>query len=197
MTTVSMRSAAIAFGASVLAACGGEAAPDHSLLSSLGTPGDADAAGVFYSPSGEEIGHIAASQGPRGIVLRVDLKGLDEGWHAVHLHETGDCSDGADGFQASGGHVNPDGNDHGLLNPAGAERADFPNIYAGADGRATAELYADGVALSPSDAGAGESLYPLLDDDGFAVIVHENADDHQTQPIGGAAARVACASLSN
>jgi len=33
----------------------------------------------------------------------------------------------------------------------------------------------------------------LLDEDGTALIIHENRDDHLTQPIGGAGARVACA----
>jgi Cu-Zn family superoxide dismutase len=33
---------------------------------------------------------------------------------------------------------------------------------------------------------------PLLDEDGSAFIIHENADDHMTQPIGGAAGRIAC-----
>ena len=32
----------------------------------------------------------------------------------------------------------------------------------------------------------------LLDGDGSAVIIHENSDDHLTQPIGGAGGRIAC-----
>jgi superoxide dismutase, Cu-Zn family len=37
---------------------------------------------------------------------------------------------------------------------------------------------------------------PLMDADGAALIVHAFADDHQTQPIGGAGERVACAALT-
>ena len=33
---------------------------------------------------------------------------------------------------------------------------------------------------------------PLLDEDGSAVIIHENPDAHLTQPIGGAGGRIAC-----
>ena len=33
----------------------------------------------------------------------------------------------------------------------------------------------------------------LMDADGSALIVHANADDGLTQPIGGAGERVACA----
>ncbi|HBJ40113.1 MAG TPA: hypothetical protein DDZ20_04910 [Hyphomonas sp.] len=31
-----------------------------------------------------------------------------------------------------------------------------------------------------------------MDEDGSALIIHEAEDDHMTQPIGGAGARVAC-----
>jgi Cu-Zn family superoxide dismutase len=33
----------------------------------------------------------------------------------------------------------------------------------------------------------------LRDADGSALIVHANQDDHVSQPIGGAGARIACA----
>ena len=39
---------------------------------------------------------------------------------------------------------------------------------------------------------AGGAQPALLDEDGSAVIIHENPDDHITQPIGGAGGRVAC-----
>ena len=32
----------------------------------------------------------------------------------------------------------------------------------------------------------------LLDSDGSTVVIHENPDDHVTQPIGGAGGRVVC-----
>ena len=32
----------------------------------------------------------------------------------------------------------------------------------------------------------------LLDEDGSAVIIHENPDDHMAQPIGGAGGRIGC-----
>ena len=32
----------------------------------------------------------------------------------------------------------------------------------------------------------------LLDDDGSSVVIHENPDDHVTQPIGGSGGRIAC-----
>ena len=63
--------------------------------------------------------------------MRITLSGLSEGWHGIHLHQIGDCSDGAAGFKASGGHIDPQDKEHGLLNPNGPEAADIPNIHAG------------------------------------------------------------------
>ena len=78
-----------------------------------------------------------------------------------------------------------DDKQHGLLNPDGPDNGDLPNIYAAADGTVQAELFTTR---------AGPDL--LMDDDGSAIVVHENRDDHITQPIGGAGGRVACGVLS-
>lgn len=168
------------------------------MLSELAPAGWADAAAAFNDVAGKTVGHVVLTNAPGGVLMRVDLEGLAEGWHAIHFHNVGDCSDGAEGFLASEGHINPDGHAHGLLNAEGPERADLPNLYAGPDGRATAEFFRVGIALLPSEEGAASTgPFPLLDDDGFAIIVHANPDDHQTQPIGGAAARIACAAFSS
>lgn len=183
----------------LLTACGKPASEGAAepLLEPLAPAGWADAAADFIGADGEPTGHVVLTNGPRaGVLIRVDLEGLPQGWHGIHLHQVGDCSDHAEGFVASGGHVDPEDREHGLLNPNGPERADLPNVYAGADGRATAEIYNDMVALYPSEAAAAEAgPYPLFDEDGFAVVVHTGPDDHQTQPIGGAGARIACAAV--
>ncbi len=183
-----------------LAACGNsEMSPSETagLIEPLAPAGWVDAAARFEGHDGSDKGYIVFKNAPgAGVMIRVDLKDLAPGWHGIHLHQIADCSDGADGFNASGGHIDPDENQHGLLHPDGFERADLPNIFAGEDGRATAEIYNDKVALYPSEAAAAEAgPYPLMDSDGFAVIVHESADDHVTQPIGGAGGRVACAAI--
>ena len=74
----------------------------------------------------------------------------------------------------------PDG--HGLLNPAGPEAGDIPNIWAAADGSAGYEAFTTLITGAE-----------LADEDGTAMIIHANRDDHLTQPIGGAGPRVACA----
>jgi superoxide dismutase, Cu-Zn family len=138
---------------------------------------------------GEKIGSINVKQGPHGVVLRVmlDAGALTPGWHGVHIHEVGDCSD-HEKFMHSKGHVNPGGVEHGFLNPKGPHPSDLPNIFAFSDGSSQAEMLVPGVSLS------GGKIN-LLDGDGTAVVFHAEPDDHMTQPIGGAGARVGCAAL--
>jgi len=126
-------------------------------------------------------GSVTATPAPKGVLLHVEASGLTPGWHAIHLHEKGDCSDAA--FKAAGGHTHGAAPVvHGLLNPAATDTGDLPNIYAAADGSAKAELFTTMVMM------AG-----LKDADGSAVVIHANKDDYTTQPIGGAGDRVGCA----
>jgi Cu-Zn family superoxide dismutase len=137
--------------------------------------------------SGVVIGHVKMTDAPNGVLLRIDAGGLPPGWHGIHFHEKGDCSDAA--FKMSGGHVHTmTPSVHGLLNPQATDQGDLPNIFAGADGSAAAEIFAPMVALH-----AGTPRANLLDADGSAVVIHAAADDYMTQPIGGAGARIACA----
>ncbi|MBY0422517.1 MAG: superoxide dismutase family protein [Parvularculaceae bacterium] len=162
----------------------------------LAPAGWAEASGPFVDAKGATVGEAAFRSSADGIMVRVTVTGLSPGWHAIHFHQVGDCSDRAAGFKLSGGHVNAAGVEHGLMNPKGSETGDLPNIYAGADGRATAELFRAAVVLKPSEeAAAALGPNPLLDTDGFAVVVHAAADDHLTQPIGGAGAWGACAAI--
>lgn len=143
----------------------------------------------FIDNAGEPIGSATLTQGPHGVLVRIELDGLPPGPKAIHLHRTGTCHDHSAGFAASGGHVNPDGVPHGLLNPDGPGDGDFPNFYVHDNGYAWAEFFNARVSL---DGSTGEDL---LDEDGSALVIHENPDDHMSQPIGGAGARIACAVL--
>jgi Cu-Zn family superoxide dismutase len=148
----------------------------------------AEATAAFKATGGADAGSAAFTDGPTGVLMRLELKGLKPGWHAVHFHAKGDCSDAA--FQSAGGHINHPtaAKQHGLLNPQGPDFGDLPNVFAASDGTVKAEVFSSLVSLG------GEGGRPALRDaDGSAVVVHENADDGTTQPIGGAGARVACA----
>lgn len=139
-------------------------------------------------PAGEDMGVATLTEAPHGLILRIAAKGLAPGWHGLHFHEKADCSS-AD-FKSAGGHMHHDMPvAHGLLNPAANETGDLPNLFAGVNGAATAEIYSPFVSLT--DAGRA----PLLDADGSALVIHAAPDDHSSQPVGGAGARVACAAI--
>ena len=135
---------------------------------------------------GASIGTLQLRGSAAGTVLRLSLKAgsLTPGWHGVHLHAVGDCSD-TDKFMNSKAHVNHDNRKHGLLNAEGPDNGDLPNIYAAADGSVNAELFTPFAKVSGANG--------LKDADGSALIVHAAEDDHSTQPIGNAGARVAWA----
>ncbi|MBX3489951.1 superoxide dismutase family protein [Parvibaculum sp.] len=151
-----------------------------------------EARAVFQTNEGADAGEAVLREGPTGVLLRIEVEGLAPGWHGVHFHATGDCSD--EKFMASGGHINhaheADKAPHGLLNPDGPDFGDLPNLYVAADGAGKAEMFSGLVSFD----GAGDRA-ALFDADGSAIVIHESADDHASQPIGGAGARIACAVL--
>ena len=167
-------------------------APAAAALFALAAPaGAADtplAAATFKTQASGEAGTADLSEGPEGVVIRVNVEGLEPGWHAIHFHDVGDCSD--DAYKNSGSHVQHEEKEpHGLLNPEGPDDGDLANIYAAEDGTVNAELFSERVTLT----GADDDRANLIDEDGSALVIHEGPDDHMSQPIGGAGARVACA----
>lgn len=146
-------------------------------------PEVAFARATILGADGLVIGSARFEQGPTGVMIRIEIGAgsLTPGWHGLHLHEVGDCSD-VGAFQLSGGHHAGEPGAHGLLNPdAGPEPGDLPNIWAAVDGSAGYEAF---TMLT--------RLVPALSGDGLSIIIHANEDDHRSQPIGGAGARVAC-----
>lgn len=136
--------------------------------------------------SGAEIGTATIIGGQTGVVMRVEIAagGLTPGWHGLHFHAVGDCSDKEE-FKNAKAHVNHTGAEHGLLNPNGHEQGDLPNLWVAEDGSARAEIASQMVTLSMGP-------HALIDADGSTLIIHAAEDDHQSQPIGNAGARVSC-----
>lgn len=150
--------------------------------------GNPTASAEFINLEGEPIGTAKIEQGPNGTLIRLSLDGLADnvGFHGIHIHEHGDCSDPCQGFMASGGHLNPEGKQHGLMHPDGPDAGDFPNIYVFAGGMVRAELFTNYATL---DGAVGARM---LDETGAALVIHAHQDDHFTQPIGKAGPRIAC-----
>ena len=166
--------------------------PDAAPVGPVGLSREAP----ILNGAGAEIGRAVLTEGPTGVLVQLNFQNgaLAPGWHGTHFHQVGTCADGGAGYQASGPHVRHDMTAiHGLLAPQGPESGDLPSLFAPASGAFGAEFFSTFVTLAPNPIGART---PLADADGSALVIHANADDHRTQPIGGAGPRVACAAFS-
>lgn len=132
--------------------------------------------------SGASAGTAELLQGPDGFRVHVDAKGLPAGVHGIHLHTVGKCD--APAFTTAGGHLNPDGHQHGAENPAGSHLGDLTNLTVGADGTGALDFALRG--------GADMTGPALFDADGTALVIHAAPDDYKTDPSGNSGARLAC-----
>ena len=149
----------------------------------------------IVAADGRPIGEARFLNAPGGVLIQLEFSAsaMPPGWPGAHLHERGDCSDFAAGFQAAGGHIGRGEHvRHGLRSEWGPEAGDLPNLYAATTAPYGAEFLAPGVTL---DAPTPDRL-ALLDADGSALIIHAAPDDQQSQPIGAAGPRIACAALT-
>ena len=154
----------------------GLAAPLWAADGDMKAVASADVSGVDQGITGQ----VTLNQTASGMVLvQIDLSGVPEGVHAVHLHETGDCS--AADFKSAGGHLAGD-HAHGVLADDGPHPGDMPNMTVGADGILKADVFLNG--LDPDTM--------VMDADGTAFIMHDSADDYSSQPAGDAGSRIAC-----
>ncbi len=138
----------------------------------------------IISNAGASVGALTIEQGPRGIVINLDVRDLPPGRHGMHFHAVGSCAP-METFSEAGGHIMPKNLPHGFFHPDGPHAGNLPNLIVSADGTAKVELYSNLLML---DQGQGA----ILDEDGSTLMIHTNPDDHFTQPIGGSGGRIAC-----
>ncbi|MFB3854674.1 MAG: superoxide dismutase family protein [Vicinamibacterales bacterium] len=136
----------------------------------------------LHDAGGKLVGQARLTETPHGLMLMVEVNGLPQGEHAIHIHEIGKCEPPA--FQSAGGHYNPTGAQHGFDNPKGPHAGDLPDLHVPENGRLTVEYMLPGLKLS-GDKG-------LLDADGSALVIHAKPDDHHSDPAGMAGDRMAC-----
>lgn len=126
---------------------------------------------VIFEQEGDQVSMIAA------------ISGLEEGTHAIHLHEKSDCT--ADDGTSAGGHWNPTGQPHGKWGASeGYHKGDIGNFTASDNGKATYTFSTNEWCI-----GCGDETKEIL---GKAIIIHQGTDDFATQPTGNAGGRISC-----
>ena len=132
-------------------------------------------------------GTIVFTEVDNTVKMLGELEGLTpNAMHAIHLHETADCS--SHDAKSSGGHWDPTDSKHGKWGEEdGYHRGDIGNFTADENGNATVTFETDQWCLDCSDS--------TMTIKGRGIIIHEGTDDFTTQPTGDAGKRIACGAI--
>jgi len=165
------------------------------------------AAGVYYlykmgevgtkeisivNNNGDEVGTARLNETRIGVLVGLELRGLKpNGTHAIHIHEKADCTP-LSSFKNAGGHFNPEEVSHGMKHTDGHHAGDMPNLEANSEGRIVTQILNRKITMYLSNV---DNRFSLFDDDGSAIVVHADADDHRSQPSGAAGRRILCGEI--
>lgn len=144
---------------------------------------------TLQDAKGENVGtaHLSSAKSGQGVDIKLNVKNLTPGEHAIHIHQTAKCD--APDFKTAGGHLNPEHKKHGLENPEGPHAGDMPNFKVNDKGTSKETVTAKGVTF-----GDGENS--IFANGGTALVIHAKPDDMKTDPAGNAGDRVACGVIS-
>jgi Cu-Zn family superoxide dismutase len=108
-----------------------------------------------------------SEEGVKLVDIHLEVKGLSDGKHAVHIHETAQCEP----CGSAKGHFDP--GPHGFTNPDGNHpfhSGDLINIES-QNGKGKLETTTSRITLSPGP-------LSIFDEDGSAFIIHTNPDTY-------------------
>jgi Cu-Zn family superoxide dismutase len=133
----------------------------------------------FKNADGQSVGTATLSDNPKGVKIKLDIKGLPAGEHSIHIHQNAKCE--APDFKSAGPHFNPmNGMAHDHNGAPAGDIPDFTLIVA-ADGTAHVSVVAPNVTM-------GDSSSSVFSNGGTAIVIHAVA-----APGSSAPARIACA----
>jgi Cu-Zn family superoxide dismutase len=132
---------------------------------------------------GQDVGTVDLTETLAGVLLKLVVKGLTPGEHAVHVHAVGKCEPP---FDSAGGHFNPGTKKHGLLAPEGPHVGDMPNLHVPASGEVIIEILNPAITLEKDKP---DSVFGA---NGAAIVIHAGADDYKSDPAGNSGGRIVC-----
>jgi Cu-Zn family superoxide dismutase len=143
--------------------------------------GGARASAEIEARSGAELsGKAVFTEREGGVLVEITVHHAPPGWHAVHVHEKGDCS--APDAASAGGHFNPAGMEHGSPHAPHHHAGDLGNMWVDEEGEGHHVLLMPDLTVSDGPNSVR----------GRAIIVHAAVDDLVTQPTGNAGGRIGC-----
>ena len=184
----------------------GTALPGQTTADDLagGVDSQAFATADLVDPEGGSLGTVEFTETDAGTEIHIDASDLPPGFHGLHIHSAGLCEPDSEdpdepgetgAFLSAEGHLA--GPDEGAEHPDHA--GDLPPLFVTEDGTAQLTTLSDRLDRDL-----------LLDEDGSAVIIHEDADnlahiperyapegaDEDTLTAGDGGSRIACGELT-